>query len=87
MYLTLGVAVAIFWVYILRKQFLGGIWGAVIVAIFGAFLGAVVEVVFDETISFLTNLGGVNVFPPLASAIVVISLFAAVCEHGKDADE
>ncbi len=86
-YTTLGVAVALTWVYAFGRQFLGGLWGALIVAVLGSFLGAVFEHLFSDMIGLLTDVGGVNIFPALAAAIVVIAVFAAVCEHGTDADE
>lgn len=86
-YTTLGVAVALVWVYAFGKEFLGGLWGALIVAVLGSFLGAVVEHLFTDLILLLTDVGGVNLYPALATAIVVVAVFAAVCEHGRDADE
>ncbi len=86
-YTTLGLAVAIVWVYVLNKAFLGGFWGALIVAIIGAFSGAIIEIVFADAISLLSDIAGVNIFPALASAIVLISLFSYACNRGSDADE
>lgn len=86
-YTTLGLAVAIFWVYVLDKAFLGGFWGALIVAVIGAFAGAIIEIVFADLIALLSDIAGVNVFPALASAIVLTSLFAYACNREADADE
>ncbi len=86
-YTTLGLAVAIFWVYVLNKTFLGGFWGALIVAVIGAFSGAVIEIVLADIIALLSDIAGVNVFPALASAIILISLFSYACNRGTDADE
>lgn len=80
---SIGVLVAIFWVYVLSRSFLGGFWGALVVAVVGAFLGAVLEVVLADVISALQDVGGVNIFPALASAIILTSVFASTSGRDK----
>lgn len=84
---SIGVFVAIFWVYVLRRYFLGGFWGALVVAVIGAFLGAVLEVALADVISTLQDVGGVNVFPALASAVILTSLFASTSARGSGKED
>lgn len=76
-YLVIAFAVALFFFFILKKSFLGSFWGALLVAVIGAFVGGVIEYFFADAIQYLTSLAGsVNVFPPLISAFVLVWIFS-----------
>jgi len=71
-YLTIGVAAAVFFYFVLKKPVLGKFWGALIVGLVGSFLGGLVDQLFKGVIKYLAefNNGTVNVF-----AAAGISLF------------
>lgn len=80
-YILIGFTLAVFYVFVFRRRFFGNIWGAAVVAIVGAFLGGVIDFLFHDIIELLSSLNGViNIFPPLISAAVVLSIFASISE-------
>lgn len=86
-YLVIGIVLALFYTYILRRRFAGSVWGAAIVAIVGAFLGGVIDLLFSDIIARLSAIRGVlNIFPPLITAIVALHLFAGLSEHKDSYD-
>ncbi len=86
-YALIGFALAVLYVYVLRRKFFGKFWGAGIVAVLGAFAGGVVEFLFKDLITRLSSINGiVNIFPPLIAASILLSVFAAFSES-KDTYE
>jgi uncharacterized membrane protein YeaQ/YmgE (transglycosylase-associated protein family) len=62
---------------VLNKRVLGGFWGALIVAVVGAFLGGVFDHFFSDIIDRLSNLAqAVNLFPSLFASFFVLWLFS-----------
>jgi uncharacterized membrane protein YeaQ/YmgE (transglycosylase-associated protein family) len=53
LYIICGFAVAYFGVYVLKRHYLGRIWGAIIISVIGAFLGALLSsVLLNSSMSF-----------------------------------
>ncbi|TVR59150.1 MAG: hypothetical protein EA426_08565 [Spirochaetaceae bacterium] len=81
-YAIIGFAVSLFACFILKKEFIGRFWGALIVALIGSFLGGVIDYVFADLIQVLSNINNtVNIFPPLIAAFVIVWLFGKVSER------
>ncbi|MDA3955937.1 hypothetical protein [Oceanispirochaeta sp.] len=68
LYIICGFCVAYFGVYILKHQYLGRIWGAIIVSVIGAFLGALLSSVVISSSMDLFNIAS-------AMLLASISLF------------
>jgi hypothetical protein len=80
-YFLIGFGIALFFVFILKKRVLGKFWGALLVAVVGAFLGGIIEFFFADIIQKLSNLlNAVNVFPPVISAFILLVIFSKVSE-------
>jgi uncharacterized membrane protein YeaQ/YmgE (transglycosylase-associated protein family) len=77
-YVVIGLACAIFYVFILRKPVLGRFWGALIVGLVGSFLGGLIDQLFAHVIAWLADFNSVNVFASLFTALVLISIFSRV---------
>ncbi len=74
-YLVIGVAIGAFFYYILKKHTLGEIWGASIVGVIGAVLGGKL---LDKLLTWLANIGYVNIGAALIGAIILVWLFILV---------
>jgi len=74
-YAAVGFGIALIAVVFFRLRVLGRVWGAIVVGLIGAFLGALVEHAFADFFALLADFGGVNLFPPIAGSVVVIALF------------
>ena len=86
-YLAIGLLLALVYVYVFRRNFAGRFWGAAVVAVSGAFLGGLIDFLFHDLIERLQSVNGVlNIFPPVITATVVLSLFAALSERGDEYD-
>jgi uncharacterized membrane protein YeaQ/YmgE (transglycosylase-associated protein family) len=78
-YTTIGMAAALYYYFILRKQLLGKLVGALIVGLVGSFLSFVINLLFgDNIIKFLSNFNGVNVFLALGTALFMLWIFSKV---------
>jgi uncharacterized membrane protein YeaQ/YmgE (transglycosylase-associated protein family) len=78
-YFLIGFAIALYYVFILRKRMLGRFWGALLVSVVGAFLGGIVEYFFSDTIAKLSNLmNAVNIFPAIIMALLLLWIFSKV---------
>lgn len=78
---------ALIYVYVFRRSFSGNFWGATFVAVAGAFLGGLVDFLFADLISRLSSINGVlNVFPPIITAAILLSLFAGLSERKDEYD-
>lgn len=84
-YVVIGFAVALLFFYVFRKRFLGSFWGALIVALVGAFLGGLIDVLFGDLIERLANLyNTVNIFPPILTALLFIWVFSKISASRRD---
>ena len=82
-YFLIGFALALYYVFILRKKLLGHFWGALLVSVVGAFLGGIVEYFFADLIAKLSNLmNAVNIFPPIITALLLLWVFSKVNRDG-----
>jgi uncharacterized membrane protein YeaQ/YmgE (transglycosylase-associated protein family) len=77
-YVAIGLACAVFYVFILRKPVLGRFWGALIVGLVGSFLGGLIDQLFANVIAFLADFNSVNVFASLITSLVLIIIFSKV---------
>jgi uncharacterized membrane protein YeaQ/YmgE (transglycosylase-associated protein family) len=77
-YVAIGLACAVFYVFILRKPVLGRFWGALIVGLVGSFLGGLIDQLFANVIKFLADFNSVNVFASVITALVLIIIFSKV---------
>jgi uncharacterized membrane protein YeaQ/YmgE (transglycosylase-associated protein family) len=75
-YVTIGVASAVFFFFVVKKPVLGKLWGAIIVGLVGSFLGGLVDQLFSRTIQYLSDLNSVNVFAALAASLLMIWLLS-----------
>lgn len=84
-YIVIAFGVALIFVFLFRRRILGHFWGALLVALFGAFLGGVADYLFHDIIERLRNLNGaVNVFPPLIAAVLLVTLYANFSERSDE---
>ena len=75
-YLTIGIAAAVFFYFVLKKPVLGRFWGALIVGLVGSFLGGLIDQLFSRTIQYLSDVNSVNVFAALATSLLMIWLLS-----------
>jgi uncharacterized membrane protein YeaQ/YmgE (transglycosylase-associated protein family) len=75
-YILIGFCVAMVYFYVFKKNFLGSLWGGVVVGIIGSFIGGLVDFYFKDFLYFLSHLfGSINLFPPLISAVLFLWIF------------
>ncbi len=78
-YIVIGFAIAILFHYAFRKRFVGSFWGALIVALIGAFAGGLVDILLSDLLKRLANLYGlINIFPPILTALLFVWVFAKI---------
>jgi len=76
-YSIIGFAVAIYFVFILRKKLIGKFWGTLIIALVGSFLGGIIEFLFHDIITYLAHFrNSINLFPPFFTSLFVVWLFS-----------
>jgi hypothetical protein len=75
-YVTIGVAAAVFFFFVVKKPVLGKLWGALIVGLIGSFLGGLIDQIFSKLIRYLSDLNSVNVFSALAVSLFMIWLLS-----------
>jgi hypothetical protein len=75
-YVTIGVAAAVFYFFILKKPMLGKFWGALVVGLIGSFVGGLIDQLFQNVIKYLADFNSVNVFAALATALFMIWLLS-----------
>ncbi len=86
-YVAVGALMALIYVYVFRRHFSGSFWGATLVAVIGAFLGGLVDFLFADLISTLSSINGVlNIFPPIITAAILLSVFAGLSERNDEYD-
>lgn len=79
-YITVGLAAAIFYHFILRRRVIGDFWGALIVGLLGAVLGGVLDQVLAGVIERLAHFNSVNLFAAGFCAIALIWILARLNE-------
>lgn len=77
-YLTIGMACAIYFAFILRKPMLGRFWGALIVGLIGSFLGGLIDQLFPEIIAQLSDFNSVNIFSAVITSLLLIWILSKV---------
>jgi len=77
-YAVIGLACAVFYVFILRKSVLGRFWGALVVGLVGSFLGGLIDQLFSNIIAYLSDFNSVNVFSSLITSLLLIMVFSKV---------
>lgn len=78
---------ALVYVYVFKRRFSGSFWGATAVAVTGAFLGGLIDFLFADLIAQLSAINGVlNIFPPIITAAILLSLFAGLSERKDEYD-
>ena len=78
-YTIVGMAAAIFFYFILKKQLLGNFIGALVVGLVGAFLGYAVDYLLgNNIIQWLSDFNGVNVFTAIGTALFFLWVFSKV---------
>jgi len=83
-YFLIGFAIALYFVFILKKRMLGRFWGALLVAVVGSFLGGIIEYFFSDVISKLSNImNAVNIFPPFFAALLLLWIFSKVSNSDR----
>ncbi|HET6487023.1 MAG TPA: hypothetical protein VFH83_11420 [Spirochaetia bacterium] len=75
-YVTIGVAAAVFFFFVVKKPVLGRLWGALIVGLVGSFLGGLIDQIFSRVIAYLSDVNSVNVFSALATSLLMIWLLS-----------
>ena len=77
-YFTIGFACAVFFTFIIKKPLLGRFWGALIVGLIGSFLGGLIDQLFADVITYLTDFNSVNVFAASLTALFMIWVLSKV---------
>lgn len=86
-YIAIGAVLALVYVYVFRRGFSGSFWAATLVAVAGAFLGGLVDFLFADIIETLSSVNGVlNLFPPIITAAILLSIFAHLSERKDEYD-
>lgn len=75
-YVTIGLASAVFFFFVVKKPLLGKFWGAIIVGLVGSFLGGLVDNIFANVIQYLADFNSVNVFAALSTSLLMIWLLS-----------
>ena len=69
-YVTVGFACAIYYVFVIRRRVLGSFWGALIVGVIGSFCGGIVHQLFPRVIEWLTDFQSVNLVAAFLGALL-----------------
>ncbi len=77
-YAFIGLLVAVYFYYVLKKPLLGNFIGALVVGLIGSFLGGVIDNVFSGVIQYLSDFNSVNVFASLITALLLVWIFSKV---------
>jgi len=84
-YVIIGFAVAMIYVYVFRKKFLGNVWGGILVGIVGSFIGGFIDHFFKNIIYMLTHLfGSINLFTPIITAILLLWIFNRISNSPEE---
>jgi len=77
-YITVGLACALYFFFVLKKPMLGRLWGAVIVGVIGSFLGGIVDQVFPRLIAELSDFNSANLIAAFLGSMLMIWILARV---------
>ena len=77
-YITVGLACALYYTFVLRKPLLGKVWGAVIVGVVGSFLGGLTDQLLPGVIARLTDFRSVNLIAAFLGSMLLIWLLSKV---------
>ncbi len=77
-YSFVGLLVAVYFYYVLKKPLLGNFIGALFVGLIGSFLGGVIDNVFSGIIRYLSDFNSVNVFASLITSLLLVWVFSKV---------
>ena len=75
-YVTIGLATAVFFFFVIKKPVLGKLLGAIIVGLIGSFLGGLIDQIFSKVIQYLSDFNSVNVFSSVATSLLMIWLLS-----------
>lgn len=78
----IGFAVAFFYVRILKRRFLGGLWGATVVGVIGSVLGGFF--LNDVFIWMVNNITTVNYVATISGALFLIWGFSRMTHDSRD---
>lgn len=83
-YLVAGILPPAIAVYLLRTDFLGGVWVALLVGVIGAFLGGLVDALFLDSLGDVLELAGsVDVVPPLVFSVVLTVVYGLISRSNR----
>ena len=77
-YMTIGLACAVYYAFILRRPLLGKLWGAVIVGVIGSFLGGIVDQLFAGLLAKLSDFQSVNLIAAFLGSMLLIWMLSKV---------
>jgi len=79
LYILCGFLVAYFGVYIIKRHYLGRIWGAIIISVIGSFLGALMS-----TVIFSSSMSVYNVAVSILFAAVSLNIYGKASRYHQD---
>ena len=74
-YIVIGFALALFFYYVLKKKFIGKVWGAVFVGIVGSFVGGICDFFIPQIRFFTLIFYSVNIIPSCLMAALFLWVF------------
>jgi hypothetical protein len=74
-YLVIGFGLALFFCYILKKTFIGKIWGAALVGTAGSFTGSILSVLLQDFKFLSLEFFSVNIIPPCVISCLFLWIF------------
>jgi len=77
-YVTVGFACAIYYVFLLKRQMLGNFWGALVAGIIGSFAGGILHQLLPQVVQWLTDFQSVDLIAALLGALLLIWILAKV---------
>jgi len=64
--------------YLLRIQFLGGVWFSILVGLIGAVVGGLAGVILPGLPELIVIANAVDIVPPLVASVILTSIHAVV---------
>jgi uncharacterized membrane protein YeaQ/YmgE (transglycosylase-associated protein family) len=77
-YITVGLACALYFAFVLKKPVLGRLWGAIIVGVIGSFIGGIVDQLFADVLAELSDFNSVNLIAAFLGSMLLIWILARV---------
>jgi uncharacterized membrane protein YeaQ/YmgE (transglycosylase-associated protein family) len=74
----IGFGIALFYTFVLKKDFLGHFPGALAIGIVGSFLGGVFYFLFKPILEYLASFNEVNVFTSVFVSAVILWIFSKI---------